>query len=189
MAYEAFLWHRYQHIDAFRRSEDKWDLDKDPINSSKNQELLKGVDQKWTFTGANGESISASASRAEAPPAPRRYSLQFFLDRMLKPSAWNRAIAFGLLALIGVAFIRPAGVPRILLLLPLAIWLMSFIPNWGLRCSSIYRYETAGIPLFVVIAVWLSAPSRRPLLISLGAIAFVVQLYYAFLFSRGFWIG
>jgi hypothetical protein len=67
--------------------------------------------------------------------------------------------------------------------------MMSYLPNSGLRASSILRYESAGIPLFVVTAIWLSAPRRKPLLLAVGGLSLIVQLYYAFLFSRGFWVG
>ncbi len=188
LSYEAFLWHGYGHYDAFKRAEDKWDLDKDPIQSAKNQQILQGVDQKWTF--ANGTSAAEPDPATVVPkPAPRRYSLAFFRDHLVRPSVWNYAIAFGVLILTLIALCRPANVSRILLILPLAIFIMSYLPNWGLRCSSIARYETPAIPLFAVIALWLSPPSRRGLLLCVMAISFAVQLYYAYLYSRGFWVG
>jgi hypothetical protein len=210
LSYEAFLWHRYHHWDAFKQSEDKWDLQRDPIQTAKNQKLLEGVDQRWTFANtpavnpvvantvaantvasstavANMAVTPNNSSPAESPQS--HHSIRFALQHLLRASIWNRLIAVGLLVLCITAWFKPAGVPRLLLLLPSAIWLMSYLPNWGLRFSSIYRYEAGGIPLFVVLALWLSVPSRRPLLIIIAAISFTVQLYYAFLFSRGFWIG
>ena len=80
------------------------------------------------------------------------------------------------------------GDSALLLALPLIIFMMAYLPNAGLRASSIFRYESAGVPLFMVLAVWLSIPTRKPLLISLMAFSLLVQVYYAFLYSRGLWI-
>jgi hypothetical protein len=185
LGYESFLWSRYGRYDAFMRAEDKWDLDRDPLHTASNQRILQGVDQRWTFADGTSQSSADQQPKAE----PRRYSLQFFEDRLLKSSAWNRVIALAIL-IAAIAFvIAPNGVPRLLMVLPLAIFLMSYLPNWGLRTTSIFRYETPALPLFAALAIYLSAPRRRPLLIGIVAVCFAVQLYYAFLFNRGFWVG
>jgi hypothetical protein len=131
---------------------------------------------------------AADAAKVDAP-APKRYSPQFFINRLSHPSAWNRIMALALFVVLILALFKESGVSNVFLVLPFIIFMMSYLPNFGLRASSILRYESAGIPLFVVASVWLSNPKRRPILITIAALCLGVQIYYAFLFSRGYWIG
>jgi hypothetical protein len=186
-SYQGYIWHRYQRFDAFKASEDKWDLDKDPIQSAKNQKMLEGVDQVWTLPGADAKSVAAASTAAK--PEPRRFSSEFFIDRLTRTSVWNRGIALALFAVLIAALSQTTAVPKLVLAVPLVIFVISYLPNWGLRASSIFRYESGSVPLFLVMAIWLSAPRRLPMLLAVGGLSLAVQLYYAFLFSRGLWIG
>jgi hypothetical protein len=190
-SYEAFLWQRYQRIDAFKIAEDKWDFSKDPIDTAENKEILGGVDQTWASANltATTATIEAHEQSAANHPDPRRYSPAFFADLLTRTSVWNRFMALALLGVMIAAARKATAVPRVLLVLPLVIFLMTYLPNHGLRASSIIRYESCAIPLFVVIASWLSAPNRKPLLLALGGLSLIIQIYYGFLFSRGLWVG
>jgi hypothetical protein len=190
-SYEAFLWHRYQRIDAFKIAEDKWDISSDPIDSPANQAVLQGVDQTWSSANltATTASIEAQEKIAAAHPRPPKYSPAFFLDLLTRTSVWNRFMALALLGVIIAAACQTTAVHRVLLVLPAVILLMTYLPNNGLRVSSIIRYESGAIPLFVVMAIWLSAPRRKPLLLAVGVLSLIVQAYYGFLFCRGHWVG
>jgi len=190
-SYQCYIWNRYQRFDAFKAAEDKWDLESDPIELPTNQRLIEGVDQVWSSPNltVTPASFDQWAKTAPAQPDPKRYSMEFFIDRLRRTSAWNRAMALVLLCVLVGAALRRTAVPKLVLVLPALIFMMSYLPNSGLRASSILRYESAGIPLFVVMAIWLSAPRRKPLLLAVGGLSLIVQLYYAFLFSRGFWVG
>jgi hypothetical protein len=191
-SYQCYIWNRYQRFDAYKASEDKWDLDNDPLQLPANQRLLEGIDQVWTSGNLTVTQANLDAQTSEAAasrPEFKRYSKDFFIDRLTKTSLWNRVMALALIFVLIAACWQPTPIPRILMAIPLIIFMMSYLPNNGLRASSILRYETGGVPLFAVLAVWLSVPRRRPILIAVAAISYGVQLYYAFLFSRGFWIG
>jgi hypothetical protein len=160
LAYEAFLWQRYNSPTTYLHAQDYW------------------------------ERAEAEAHVQQAiDGGPKRYSLPWWIDRAQRPQAWNRGIALVLLALMVYGLCKPHGIPRILFALPLIIFLMTYVPNNGLRASSIYRYETAGLPVFALVAVWFSRPERRAALLSLLGAQLAVQIYYAVQFSRGVWVG
>lgn len=160
LMYEAFLWHRYQTPTAYLKAQEYWERD----------EKVKDALQDGHL-------------------GPRRYSPQWFVNRAQTPQAWNRAIALLIVAVMLAGFIRPGPIPRVLFLLPLVIFLMTYLPNNGLRASSIIRYETAGLPVFALAAFWLSQRSMRPLMVAFMCLQFALQMYYAVLFSRGVWVG
>jgi hypothetical protein len=111
------------------------------------------------------------------------------VSRLGTTQAWNRALALGLAAITIAAFFKPVGYSRLLLLLPLSIFFIAYLPNDGLRASSIFRYESASLPLFAVMAVWLSTPPRKRLLIAFAGLSLALQVFYAYRFSRGLWVG
>jgi hypothetical protein len=74
-------------------------------------------------------------------------------------------------------------------LIPAIIFVIGWGPGLGLRSSSLIRFEVAALPCFLLIAIWLITPRFRPALYATCVAGFLVQLYYAHLFSRGIWIG
>ena len=159
MIYQGFIWHRYERFDAYFHAQETWEI------ADKNM-----VQQ-------------------EAAEGMQRYSMRFFMDRVGRPQAWNRIVALGLVVITVVGFFRPGPIPRLFFLVPLLIFLMTYLPNNGLRSSSIIRYETAGVPIFVLAAWWISQMRHRGVLLTLLSIQFLMQCYYAILFSRGSWVG
>ncbi len=187
MIYEGYLRHEYGKWNAYKLAEDKWELNQDTSSSTTNSGLLDLMSMK-----GDARTIAKEHAADQSEPKkvePRRYSLAFFLDRVKTPQAWNRVFAWTLVIIMLAAVIQPTGIPRIFLGLPLVIFLMAYLPNGGLRASSIFRYESAGIPLFVITAIWLSSKNRKPLLFGLLGLSLLVQIYYAFLYSRGVWVG
>jgi len=159
IAYEAFLWHRFQSPTAYFDAQSHW--------NDLNQAKL----------------LIESARHVD------RHSWHFFLDSLVRPQAWNRALALVICAISLIGLIKPMGVPRIAFFLPLVIFLMTSLPGRGLRISSVPRYESAAMPLFLLIAVWLLPHRRARALASLLVLQFAVQIYYAALFTRGIWVG
>jgi hypothetical protein len=160
LCYQIFLWERYRTPDVYFRAQEFWEED----------------DKKM---------VEAYATSGGAP----RYSVPWFIDRAQTPQAWNRIIALIFVGVMVVGFFRPGPVPRVLFVLPLIIFLMTYLPNNGLRASSIIRYETAGLPVFALAAYYMARRPLRPLLVALVCLQFAVQMYYAVLFSRGVWVG
>jgi hypothetical protein len=159
LAYEAFLWHRYKSPTAYFDAQQLW---KRMDNSRVEDESAHGI---------------------------KRYSLEFFQDRLIRPQTWNRGIALLLLIVIVAGFIRPKGIPRLVFLIPLVILLMTTIPDRGLRVSSLPRYESAAAPVFLLVAIWFAAPRRFNFLLALLILQLGVQMYYAWLFPREIWVG
>ncbi|HVT89145.1 MAG TPA: hypothetical protein VHD56_09855 [Tepidisphaeraceae bacterium] len=132
---------------------------------------------------------SARVERGKQTGEPERYSKQFFIDRLSKPQAWNYGIAAIVLILTLAGFVIPGPVPKVLFLLPLAIFIMTALPNHGLRVSSVVRYESASIPLFCAIGWWLSKLRRSGVVLVLLVLQMSLQVYYAVMFCRWIWVG
>lgn len=159
LMYEAFIWQRYKAPDAYFQAQHRW------------------------------EEGDKAMMQQEAAEGMKRYSLRFFIDRAGRPQAWNRVVALAIVIVMVVGFFKPGPIPRAFFILPLLIFLMTYIPNNGLRSSSIFRYETAGVPVFLLGSIWLAQLKGRGVLITLLSIMLVMQCYYAILYSRGSWVG
>jgi Gpi18-like mannosyltransferase len=190
VSYQCFLWHRYQSFNAYELAENfYWDPHLTPSEITKQAISRDAFAQKGFVEYEASIGNPTASSSADVDASIPRYSVAFFANRLLKTQGWNRVIALALLVVLIAAYIRPVPIPRTLLILPLTIFLITYVPNWGLRASSMFRYESASLPLFLVMANWLSVPSRRPLLFCICTCSMGLQLYYAFLFSRGMWVG
>lgn len=159
LSYQAFIWQRYKAPDAYVQAQRTWE---DADHDMVKQEEAEGM---------------------------KRYSLRFFMDRAGRPQAWNRLIALGLVVVSVVGFFHAGPIPRVVFVVPLLIFLMTYLPNNGLRSSSIIRYETAGVPIFLLVSVWLAQMQKRGVIITVLSIQLLMQCYYAILFSRGSWVG
>jgi hypothetical protein len=159
MLYQGFIWNRYKAFDAYFVAQKGWEI--------QDQQMVQQI-------------------QAEGM---QRYSLRFFLDRAGRPQAWNRLLALVLVVITVVGFFRPGPIPRLFFLVPLVIFLMTYLPNNGLRSSSIFRYETAGVPIFLLASIWLTQMQRRGVVFTILSIGLLMQCYYAVLFSRGSWVG
>lgn len=159
LVYQGFIWHRYHMFDAYIRAQQEWE---DGDRAMVQQEAAEGM---------------------------QRYSLRFFMDRAGRPQAWNRIVALAIVVVTVVGCFKPGPIPRLVFLVPLLIFLMTYLPNNGLRSSSIIRYETAGVPIYLLVSIWLAQMQKRGVLITVLAIQLLMQMYYAFLFSRGSWVG
>ena len=194
--YQGFMWHRYHRFDAYKIAEDKWDVTAGPLRQPTDDEALREVSGEWqpstivpTVVSRPGTESPGSSQFPRIHPEPARYSLAFFASRMKTSQAWNRLITVALLIMLVGAVIKRSAVPRLLLLTPLVIFLMAYLPNFGLRASSILRYESAGVPLFVVLGWHLAKPKRQPILAFVVVASLGLEVYYAYLFSRGSWVG
>ncbi|CAN5435186.1 hypothetical protein BH09PLA1_BH09PLA1_03610 [soil metagenome] len=159
MSYQAFIWQRYKAPDAYFQAQHEWEV---------------GDKEKILH---------------EASEGVHRYSLRFFLERAGRPQGWNRVMGLMLVVIIVVGLFKPDPIPRVFFLVPLLIFLMTYLPNNGLRASSIIRYETAGIPIFLLAAVWLAQLERRAVVLVILGTQLLIQCYYAVQFSRGYWVG
>lgn len=159
MLYEGFLWYRYQSPTVYFQAQSHWS---DLDQARMQQEAVQGV---------------------------KRYSWEFFQSRLVTPQAWNRLLALGVIVITLAGFFKPQGIPRLLFVLPLIIFVMTCLPGHGLRISSVPRYESAAAPLFLLLAIWLSGRRLAPILGAVLLVLLAIQLYYAYLFPRQIWVG
>jgi hypothetical protein len=157
--YETFLWHRYHTPAAYFQAQ-----------------------THWTELDHRRE---ASVRASHIDP----HSWQYVRDSLLHPQVWNRAIACLILLLTLIGLVKKTAIPRLVFLFPLVVFVMTSLPGNGLRVSSVPRYETAATPLFLLVALWISPPRRKPFMIALLLLQLAVQLYYATLFPRQIWVG
>ncbi|HEY7088077.1 MAG TPA: glycosyltransferase family 39 protein, partial [Tepidisphaeraceae bacterium] len=159
IAYEAFLWHRYETPTAYSQAQSAW---------------TSGDDVRMARDTAGGV---------------KRYSWEFFRSRLLRPQGLNRLIGLAVLVVTVAGLLKPVRIPRVYFLLPLVIVVMTCLPGRGLRISSLPRYESGAVPLFLLMAIWLRAQPRRALLVGLLLLQMGIQIYYAILFPREIWVG
>jgi hypothetical protein len=157
--YEGFLWHRYQTPTAYLQAQAHW-------NDLEHRR-------------------QASVAASHIDP----HSWQYIRESLHRPQVWNRAIALAILAATLIGLVKKTGIPRLTFLFPLIVFLMTSLPGKGLRISSIPRYESAAIPLFLLVTLWVAPKRRTPVMILLLALQLGVQLYYAALFPRQIWVG
>lgn len=166
LAYQGYLWQRYDDFGVYFKAQSYWSPD-----------------------GLKNETNLAIQQEIAAQKAAEVRDWSYYLAKAATPSVWNRLMLMPMVAIMVWGLMRRNLVPRTMYLLPLGIFLMTFVPDWGLRVTSIVRFETAGLPLFVLAAALLCSWRRVPVLAPLVAAQLAIQLYYAFLFSRGLWIG
>lgn len=115
--------------------------------------------------------------------------LERVVQKLTSPGAWNRVLALGGLAVWLVSLPYAARrMPWPYLLLPVLIFALGYLPGMGVRITSIARFMTAALPLFLVAAL---AIERWPRVVveavCVGGVA--VQLVYVWIFTRGGWCG
>jgi hypothetical protein len=160
LSYEAFLWHRYHDPLVYTHAQGTWE---------------KLTSDMQTHARQQGE--------------PPRYSKAFLINRLTKPQTWNYAVAMIMLIITLIGFFKPGPMPRVIFLFPLAIFILTAFPNHGLRMSSVIRYESAGLPIFVLVGYWLTQIRRQSLVPIFLAAQFALQIYYAVLFCSWTWVG
>jgi hypothetical protein len=125
---------------------------------------------------------AAPLSGPRAPAAPRRLD-----EKLLSVGAWNKLLALIVLAVSALALVRPRFFPRSLLLVPIGMFLIGYLPGGGARASSVARFLVAALPCFLYLA---GAAVKRPRLtygVLLGC--WILQFAFVAAFSRGMWAG
>ena len=138
--------------------------------------------------GTSAIRSAGDSTRSGTPLAP----WPFVERRVTSLSVWNKGWTLLCLLVTGVGFVAPGPIPRLLFGVPLLIFLIAYVPNWGTqvrlgRIPSIARFETAALPCFYLVAWWLRAHPRTAGALAIALLAF--QLIYAAAISRGWWAG
>lgn len=164
--YQAYLWHTYERFDAYFVAQSYW--------------------EPGGLRTARGEVMAAEIA---AKRATEVRDTKYYLRKSITPQAWNRGLMLLVLGLTVYGLFRPGPIPRVMFVLPLAIFLMAYLPGWGARASSVVRFQTAALPCFTLGALILARLNRPAVVGGLLGAQLGAQIYYAFLFSRGIWIG
>jgi hypothetical protein len=98
-------------------------------------------------------------------------------------------LALALAVVIIAGCIWPGPLPRVLMALPVLILIITILPEQGLRVSSLSRYEMVVPPVFLLIAYWMDKYLPRKAVAAVLVIALAAQVYYAYRFGRGQWVG
>ncbi len=170
VVYHAHLWHRYGRPDASFAVQDKW--------------RSETVTHPW---------IKALTLQPVLEPAlrPIKYAVRGQFDRLRQPRYWNSLLALVMLALGVGGLVRPGGMPRVLFLLPVGIFLMAYLPDpsGGSYLVSAARFQTAALPCFLLVATWRWWQRHRATLALLIAAQVVLQCLYAWTFAQWQWAG
>jgi hypothetical protein len=167
VSYEAYLVYRTGDARIYTKAQKAWEVADDARRAD--------------------AALLAAANPAVAPP---RHSFRFYAEKSVTPQAWNRALAIGILTVTLYGLVRRTPIPPVWFVMPLVIFLLGYLPNNGLRASSVVRYEMAALPVFLAVGWWFAAkPTRRPGLMGVLSISLLMQVYYAVCFGRGIWVG
>ena len=175
IAYEIFMWIRYG----------------DPL-------VYLGIQSYWNGPPLSRPPLPAGAGEGDpiswGPGAIRDAlaSWPFIERRVTSLSVWNKGWTLLCLLVTGMGLVAPGPLPRLLFGVPLLIFLIAYVPQWGagvhqVRLLAIARYETAALPCFFLVAWWLRARPRATGALVVALLA--LQLLYAAAISRGWWAG
>ncbi len=176
LAYQTYLWTSTGDPQVYMKAQDTW---QDEARAWREREAIEH------------RALRAAYEVGVIPsPPPERLSVAWIKERLFKPGIWNHAIASGLigLALLGLIF-SPGGLPRVLYVCPIIIALLAAIPHEGMRFGSIVRYELGAPMLFLLGGILLWRLRSRALAGAVLVTMLGTQCYYAWLFSRGVWVG
>jgi hypothetical protein len=165
-AYQCYLWQKYDDFGVYFK-----------------------VQTYWEPGGLRTEEARRIEQINEMKKAAEVRDLGYYARKAMTPQAWNRGLMLLFVGLAIYGLVKQTPIRRELFVMPLVIFLMTYVPGWGTRASSIARYETAAVMCFLLMAMILLTWKRPALLAAVVAGQLGLQVYYAFLFSRGVWIG
>ena len=170
LAHQGYLWRLYGRPDALLAVERHWK--KDPVSHP----VLK------TLTL---EPVLEKSFR------PVKYAFRGQFEKLLNPKTWNPVLGLLILVLAVRGLILPENIPRVLFLLPVAVFLLTYLPDpsGGSYLLSVARYQTAALPCFLLSAQW-GPLQRRPFIIGgLLVVGMAFQCLYIRAFSNWQWAG
>jgi hypothetical protein len=168
IAYEGYLVSRYGRWDAYFLAQKTWAPKAPPPSVSAEASAAGGT---------------VEPEQAETLPVPRGWRKVFV------PASWGKPLSWTMFLLaVGGFFFAPVRL-RVFFVVPVLIFLLGYVPDWGHRVSSIPRFETGALPVFLLVASGL--PQFRPRL-ALGSAALaggILQAWAVWQFSSGIWCG
>lgn len=170
LAYQAFLWGRYDRPDAFLAVQKHW-----PV---------KEVSHPWLRMVTLQPVLEGSIR-------PIKYAVRGEFGRLTEPWTWNPLLLLLVLAVAVAGLIKPGRVPRLLFLLPIIIFLVGYVPGLGglSRFNAMARYQVVALPCFLLVADWRPIRDRRVVFVGLIAALVLLQCAFARAFANWQWAG
>jgi hypothetical protein len=162
IVYEAYLVSRYGRWDAYFTAQKAW-------------------------APQAPETLAADAAlrmdQVQAVPFPQGWRKVFV------PASWGKPLSWGIFFLaVAGCFVAPTQL-RVFFVVPGLIFLLGWLPDWGHRVSSIPRFETAALPVFLLMASTLPRFRPRLMLGSAALLGGILQAWAVWQFSAGIWCG
>lgn len=168
LGYEGYLVSRYHRWDAYFTAQQAWGRNAPPQSCS----------AEPTPAG-----VSVRPEEAQTLPVPAGWRKVFV------PASWGKPLSWTMFFLaIGGFFLAPAPL-RLTFVVPVLIFLLGYLPEWGHRVSSIPRFETGAIPVFLLMASGLPRFRPRLTLWSAAVLGGALQAWAVWQFSAGVWCG
>jgi hypothetical protein len=168
LAFQGWLWHYYGRPDAFSAVQSNWET-----KAKVDDPVLRVLTLK---------SVVQPAFR------PIKFALRGEFDLLKTSTNWNPLWNLCILMLAVAGLFRPSGVPRLLYLLPILVFLEAWWPDpyRGDRLVGIGRYQLIAVPCFLLLAGWMAA--RWPALVRYGFCAGLLFLQCVFIRDFVNWI-
>ena len=130
LAYQAFLWVRYDRPDAFLVVQKHWPP--------------KEVGHPWVR-------MLTLQPVLEGSVRPIKYAVRGEFAKLAEPWTWNPLLLLLVLATAVAGLVKPGKVTRLLFLLPIIIFLVGYVPGLGglSRFNAMARYQVAALPCFL----------------------------------------
>lgn len=139
LAHEAYLWGRYGRWDAYFAAQQSWRPQRQVRNAA----------------------LKAIVLRPVIVPAlrPLEHVLKGQWQKLSAHGTWDALFNAVLLGVAIAGLVRPGPLPRVVYLLPLAVFVLAWLPDpvSGARLYGISRYQLVALPCFLRIAQWLGA--------------------------------
>ncbi|UCG33697.1 MAG: glycosyltransferase family 39 protein [Phycisphaerales bacterium] len=170
LAYQAFLWSRYDRPDAFLVVQKHWPA--------------KEVGHPWVR-------MLTLQPVLEGSIRPIKYAVRGEFGRLAEPWTWNPLLLLLVLATAAAGLIKPGKVPRLLFLLPIIIFLVGYVPGMGglSRFNAMARYQVVALPCFLLWANWRPIRNHRVVFVTLIAALVLLQCVFARAFANWQWAG
>jgi hypothetical protein len=168
IGYQTYLASRYGRWDAYFTAQKAWGKDA--------PDLVESAET----ASAGGTIRPEQAPSVLEPPGWRK---------VFVPAAWGKPLSWTMFLLaVGGFFLAPASL-RVFYVVPVLIFLLGFVPDWGHRVSSIPRFETAALPVFLLMASGLHKYRPRLVLGAAAVVGGILQAWAVWQFSAGVWCG
>jgi len=167
IGYEAYLASRYGRWDAYFIAQKAWGR-------------KAAAEPEQAHRTPPGSIVGEN--EVQAVPLPWGWRKLFL------PASWGKPLSWTVFLLaLGGFFLAPSPL-RIFFVVPVLIFLLGWLPEWGHRVSSVPRFETGALPVFLLLGSGFLR-FRPKLLWPAAVLGGIFQAWAVWQFSAGVWCG